>query len=484
MHGCRPISGEKGTALIITLIALFLFAALGFYMTLNATTGLYISDNFESQLQATQAALAGLNHARALLRGIAFDDLLKGPDGKFEQSASYMRRARSFAFRNPLPLDKALSLNTNDPSNEIAGIPDDGLINTGFCAGINGIELIPMAGEAMPAPDSSHPDATLLSRYFVKVADNNGEVSEVKGDLTDNPFSDGDGIIIVRSLGVAKTIPQIAGSAVRLNSVAIFEARLKRLSTWSVGPAIVVLGSAVNAEFSGECDISGDVFPGVGTVDTVPGDSAVPEEIVRSAAEGCRMISGGGYPNPSVKELSNQLDTNEDQLMLLDPYFLWDFVHNLAPSVADIFFDGSQTWLNGSAPYLGSYDTSKPLSWPDQDPKIIVVEGNLQVAGGFLGGGLLVVTGDFAVSGPFAFNGLVLVIGSGNLTMDGSGEGLTGGLFVANLRDFQGEVAFGTPRLSVSGESRFAANRDAVKMAIGLLPASQIGFREITNSDP
>jgi hypothetical protein len=344
--------------------------------------------------------------------------------------------------------------------------------------------LIPRAGKALYAPDSLDPGTTLLSRYFVKVTDNNGEASEIEGDLTDSPFSDGDGIIIVRSMGVAGTIPRIIGPTVRLNSVAVFETRLKRLSTWGVGPAIVVLGSTVNADFSGACNIFGDAFPGIGTIDTTPGDSAVPEETVRSAAEGCEMIAGGGYPNPSVKEMSDRLNANQDQSLLLDPRYLWDFVHNRVPGVADIIFEGSQTWLNGSAPYLGSFDASKPLNAPDQDPKITLVNGNLQVSGGFMGGGLLVVTGDFALSGPFAFNGLILAVGSGNLTIDGSGEGIAGGLFLASLRHHQKEVVFGTPRLFVRGESRFAAHPGAVEMAIGLLPASQISFREITNSDP
>jgi hypothetical protein len=480
---CR-LSGENGTALIITLLALFLFTVLGLYMTLNATTGLYISDNFESRLQATYAALAGLNHARALIRGLAHDDLLKGPDGAYDPSVSYMNRARSFGFRNPLSLEKALSLDIDDPSNDVKGISDDGLINTGFCDGMHGKELIPVKGIGLSAPNPYNPGAKLLSRYFVRITDNNGESSEIEGDLNDNPFSDGDGTVILRSLGVARTIPQATGSASRLNSTAIFEVRLKRPSTWNVGPAVVILGSTVNAAFSGVCDIAGDIFPGIGTIDTMPKDIAVPEDIIRISAEGFGIISGGGYPNPSVKEISSRLNSNPDQLLLLDPKYLWDFVHNRAPKAADIFFEGSQSWMEANTPYLGSYDCSKPLNAPGQDPKITVVNGNLHVTGGFSGGGLLVVTGDFSVSGPFAYNGLVLVVGAGKLSIDGSGEGIAGGLFVASLENHRGEIVFGTPSFSISGRSRFSAQRDAVKMAIGLLPASQISFREITNSDP
>jgi hypothetical protein len=480
----RQLSGEKGTALIITLLALFLFTVFGLYMTLNATTGLCISDNFESQLQATYAALAGLNHARALLRGLAHDDLLKGPDGTHDQSTSFVNRARSFKFRNPLPLEKALSVSIDDPLNDVKGISDDGLINTGFCDGMLGKELIPITGIGIFVPDPYNPGTKLLSRYFVKITDNNGESSEIDGDLNDSPFSDGDGTVILRSLGVARTIPQTSGSATRFNSIAIFELRLKRLSTWDVGPAIVILGSTVNAAFSGVCDIAGGVFPGIGTIDTIPEDTAVPADTIRTSAEGFGIISGGGYVNPSVKEISGRLNSNTDQSLLLDPKYLWDFVHNQAPRAADTFFEGSQTWVEGNTPYLGSYDYSKPPNALGQDPKITVVKGNLHVTGGFSGGGLIVVTGDFSVSGPCAYNGLVLLVGAGKLAIDGSGEGIAGGLFVASLENYRGEIVFGTPSLSISGRSRFAAQRDAVKMAIGLLPASQVSFREITNSDP
>jgi len=484
MENIRRSWSERGSALIIALLALFLFAVIGLYMTLNATTELCISDNFESQLQATHAALAGLNHAGALIRGLQFDDLLKGPDGTFDQSVSYINWAKEFSFRNPLPLEKALSCDIYDPSDEISGFPDDGLVNTGFYGGLDGRVVLPVTGVGIEAPDPYNSDVKLLSRYFVKVTDNNGDSSEIAGDLNDSPFTDGDGIVIVRSLGAAKTISAAAGSTARLNSVAVFEMRLKRLSTWDLGPALVVLGSEVNATFSGACDISGNSFPGIGTIDILPQDAMVPDQIIRTAADGCGEITGGGDPSPSVREISGSLNSNPDQTLVMDPRFLWEFLHDMAPRVADLVFEGSQVWLGGNAPYLGFFDYTKPTNAPEQDPKIVVVNGNLEAGGGLSGGGLLVVTGDLLISGPFAFNGLVLVIGKGNLAVDGSGDGITGGVILANLELQQGEIVFGVPSLSLSSSSRFAANGEAVRMAIGLLPASRISFREITNSDP
>jgi hypothetical protein len=336
----------------------------------------------------------------------------------------------------------------------------------------------------MSAPDPYRPGALLTSRYFVKVTDNNGEASEIGGDLSDSPFADGDGIVIVRSLGVSKTMPYTLGSVLRRNSAAIFEARFKRFSTWDLGPALVVVGSEVNAALSGDCAISGGVLPGIGTIDTVPGDSAVPDQIVRAAAKGCSEVPEGESPSLTIEEISDDIGSDTDQSLLLNPGYLWNFVHNQAPKIADIFFNGSQDWPDASAPYLGYFDYTKPLSAAEQDPKITVVNGNLHVSGGFSGGGIIVVTGDFSFSGPITYNGLVLVVGSGSLTADGSGEGIAGEAVIANVSNHNGDLVFGTPNLSISGRTRIWSQRDAVKMAIGLLPAAQISFREITNSDP
>jgi hypothetical protein len=478
------LSGEKGAALLVALLALFVFTLLGVYMTLSATTGLHISDNYESRLQATWAALAGLNHASVLLRGLAFDELLKGPDGTYDRSPSYVARAKGFKYRLPMPLSTARSLDIFDPFNDVSEFPDDGLINTGSYGGGNGEVLIPQKGIGQVVPNPYGPGTIITSRYFVKVADNNGDVSEVSGDPDDNPFCDGDGVVIVRSLGVAKTTSVTTGSIPRFNSVAVFEGRFKRLSTWDLGTALVVIGDGVHANFDGTYEISGGSSFGIGTIDTVPGDAVFPDQIIRMAAKGGGNITGGGQSNPSVHDMTGQIGSNQDQLLLLNPAYLWDFIHDQALRIADVFFDGSQIWLDGNAPYIGSYDNSKPLNAPGQDPKITVVDGDLEVTGEFTGGGLLVVTGDLSFSGPYAYNGLILVIGSGSVTADGSGQGVSGGLFIANLKDGGEEIVFGMPSLSIKGDSRFTSNRDAVKMAIGLIPASQTSFREITNSDP
>jgi hypothetical protein len=475
---------DSGAALLIALLALSLFTLLGLFMSLNATSSVAISDNYESQIQATYAAMAGIHHARVLLRGLDLNDVLKGPDGAYDASAAYVSEAKSYGFRNPLSLLVAQSLNIADPAADVAANSDDGMISTGFFSGTSGTALIPITGIGQLAPNPYGPGMIVTSRYFVKVTDNNGETSEIAGDPNDNPFIDGDGIVIVRSLGIARTIMSETGSTKRRNSAVIFEARYKRLSTWDLGPALVVLGDDVDADFSGAYEISGESFPGIGTVDTFSGDAAFPDQIIREAAAGSGEITGGGIPNPSVRDITGQIRSNRDQILLLNPGYLRDFVDSKAPQMADSIYNGDQLWLDGSAPNLGAYDVSQPWNAPEQDPKITLVRGNLQANGGLSGGGLLIVTGNLQVSGPFKYNGLVLLIGSGRAVFAGPGVDIEGAVLVANLIDTNGAIAYGTSGISIGGNNRLSSNRNAVRMAVGLIPPSQISFREIAGSGP
>jgi hypothetical protein len=285
-------------------------------------------------------------------------------------------------------------------------------------------------------------------------------------------------------VGVSKTFSEATGSLPRLNSVSVFEARFKRLSTFDAGPALVVLGTEVEASFEGAFEISGNLSPGIGTIDTLMSDTSLPEQVVAAAAGAKGLITGGSRPSPSIQEISSEVRSSRDKALLLDPRFLWDFIHTRAPQIADVCFDGNQNWSGGNAPYAGSYDSAMPWNAPGQDPRITVVNGDLNVTGGLSGGGLLIVTGTLSYTGPFAYGGLVLVIGAGILAADGSGPGIEGGLLVASLENSSGTPIFGIPIISVAGNSRISANRDAVKMALGLVPVSQISFREIAGSDP
>ena len=197
---------QEGFALLLALIALALVSAIGLYQCMIAASEIRISDNFESYILARTAAEAGISHGRDLLRGLYFDDLLQGPDGAYDATPASLASARRASFRTPVSWPVARMLDMIDPAADLAGATDDGILNTGRYAGAYGTVLIPGTGIALAVPDPFGTGMRILSRYFVKASDNNGEASELAGDPLDNPFWDGDGQVLIRSMGIARTL--------------------------------------------------------------------------------------------------------------------------------------------------------------------------------------------------------------------------------------------------------------------------------------
>ncbi|MBN2338165.1 MAG: hypothetical protein JXP48_06455 [Acidobacteria bacterium] len=473
---------EGGVALPMTLFALVLFSVLGLFMSLDAVTGVRISDNFESHAKATYAALAGLDHAAALLGGLDIDAVLRGPDGAWDGSPASVAAARTARARMPLPPLTAQALDLAAPETATAALPDDGVLSTGAFAGAAGLPLIPVSG--LPLSAAGAEPERVLGRYFVKVTDNNGNPSELGADPGDDPFTDGDGIVIVRSLGVARTFTEFTGALVRRNSVAVFETRLRRERLWDPGPALTVIGSAVDALFAGDPVIEGLGAPGIGAVDTDAGDGVDPAHLLRTAAGAAGTVAGGGLETPSVGDITASIASDRDRGRLLDPRALEDFIQVRAPRMADLVLDGPQTWSGGAAPDLGVYNSAEPWNAPGQAPRITLVRGDLSAPEGLSGGGILVVTGALDCSGPIAWAGLVLVLGEGRVDLSGPGSGIEGGFIVANLTPTAAGVVFGTPWVAIGGKTRIAAHPAAVRMALSLFPLTRVGFREITTADP
>ena len=485
-------SPQEGLALVITLIALALFSLLGFYVAFRSTTEVRISDNYESAIQARFAALAGLDHARELLRGLNFDDQLRGPDGTYDNSSAYLSQARMFSFRNPIPWTTARSLNIFDPAADVAGIPDDGLLNTGKIGSSSGTVLIPLAGIAQTVPDPYGPGMITISRYFVKVSDNNREASEIARDAADNPFLDGDRVIIVRSLGVARTIRESTSGRDHWNSIAVFEAQLKRRGTFKLKAALVVQGIDVqpcaSAMFDGTSfQVRGDAGnPGIATIDVDPGDLVSPANQISSlvASDQQGNISGMGL-TPSIRDITAPVSADADTSLLLRKDFLSNFAGSDVPGFADNNFQGNQSWSTGTAPDLGNYDPSLPMNDSGQRPKVTLVNGDLSIGDGIAGGGLLVVTGRLIVSGRFAFNGLILIVGKGEMEAYGMNPGVRGGIYLASLLGSSGQLNWGTARLTLSRDSAITIDGPSVEMAISLIPPAQLSMREITGAqDP
>src|SRR5437867_4296548 len=348
-------SGEEGLAMLISIIALSVFSLLGLYMSVNATTEVRISENYESKVQAEFAARAGLNHAREIVRGLQQNDLLTGPDGAYSNSSTYLTNALTYGYRNWLSLASARSLNIADPSSAVSGIPDDGLMNTGKYGGTNGTILIPATGIALTSPNPYGSGNIITARYFVKVSDNNGEASELAADPANNPFIDGDGIIIVRSMGVARTVLEAAGGVTRANSTAVYEMRFKRSTTFDLHSPIVLEGdnivSSASNMFNGNSfKIDGGNQYAIATIDTNTSNGTPVNQVTSQLAPNQKNNVSGAGGAGSVGDITTTL--NGDGLDLLSAGYLYSFVKYDIPTFADSIYTTNQTWSGGSAPYL------------------------------------------------------------------------------------------------------------------------------------
>jgi hypothetical protein len=476
IRGCSPVKDEQGIALIFVLIALSMMAAFSAYMVATSVEDLRSSDNNESMVQARFAARAGIEHARELVKGTNFNGLLQGTDGAYDSSSAHLAAARLHSYRNLLGWSALRSLDISSPSSAVSSLADDGLISTAI-PGTPGTVLVDKTGIAFTATNPYGSGTITTARYFLKVSDNNGEASEIARDAADNPYIDGDGIIIVRSIGVAKTIRESSGSSVRKNSVAVYESRFMQGGPFNnMGSPALVIGSQLTADFNGNAfDIIGNGSgPGIATVDTNLTDIYHPDVELRVATNGKGTITGNCNPNVNcVADVTASVMADPIRARMRDPVWLYDFVYNQVPLFAD---NKSET---GSLAGMNLGTTS--------NPKVTWVHNDLSVTGGITGAGLLVVTGSLAMGGSVVWDGLVLVIGEGSFWAHGMNRGIHGGLIVANLTLVGGVPTFGVSTIfEVSGNSNIATfDGSLANRGNGLIPVKQISFREITSmTDP
>src|SRR5438552_6405833 len=468
-------SHQEGLALLIAVIALSVFSLLGLYVSLNATTEVRIGENYESRQQAGLAARAGLNHARELIRGLELNDLLRGPDGLKPDPSTYPSTlSGQYAFRNWVGWSTARSLNILNPASAVSGLPDDGLSNSG------GTILIPATGVALTAPNPYGAGTVTTARYFVQGTGND--------DGDGDSFTDSDGIVIVRSTGVAQTIRETAAGVVRANSVAVYEARFKRSQTFGIHAPIILEGDPVapakstNMFGGNSFSIDGGAYPyGIGTIDTNTSNTSYPDAQVKANLDpknqydhvtGSCCASTGG----AVGDITGTL--TGDQLLLLDPAYLWNFIYNVIPKFADNVFQGDQQWSGNSQtnpqPYLGTL----------QDPRLTYVNGDLAFGGNVSGAGVQLVNVELNGNGKPDWTGLILVIGKGVANMSGMNIGIDGGIYVVSLQAGN-PPTFGTTQFSLGGNSTIQASDTALHLGIENLPPVEVSRREVTSSmDP
>jgi len=87
-----------------------------------------------------------------------------------------------------------------------------------------------------------------------------------------------------------------------------------------------------------------------------------------------------------------------------------------------------------AADVVGTSSTSNASLGTTASPKIVYIEGDYTVGGGYNGAGLLWVTGTLTFDGNAGWKGTIFTVGKGNFQRSGGGNGvISGANFIANV---------------------------------------------------
>ena len=383
-----------GLAGVILWTGLLVFLLLVLHLEVANLASL--GGGLESQLYSFVLAENGLEFARSVMQVVNANQLLAGRDGIFDAS-------RRNGWRNPLSLSQARAF---DVSREWAPESDDGL------------PWDPITGQRRAQFDLES------GRVFVRFSNNPEE----------GPDEDLDGVLIARSMGVAKSLdpaPAGLGTALR-NHATLLEARLRH-SRYFHSPAPIILWESGFRNRGGA--VHSDAGPLVGWVG--------PEASAQAA----------------LTQLANELNIgpeNSDSLVQNLTPFYRDNRHRSA-----LFESG---FWDGFLSRLDDFIDSR------SDEHLLYLS-----EGGVLSGhrdGLVLSRGELLLDSGAQIQGLVLHIGEQDMTMQ-AGSAVTGAVW---------KVSIGSARpgsLQLESGSRVEFNLQAIDRALEALPSDLLEFRII-----
>ncbi|MGH9796517.1 MAG: pilus assembly PilX N-terminal domain-containing protein [Candidatus Polarisedimenticolia bacterium] len=202
-------------------------------------------------------------------------------------------------------------------------------------------------------------------------------------------------------------------------AIEIVEAIVERQSFPVLPATIAIVGPA--AVFDGGNSAAKD-YVGDDCAGGIPGLS-VPVVGVVGAASEASVESGVHKPGTFTSGSATGVDTVDNLEGTIDPSWTdCDGLHDLARQV------------RAAADVVGNAGTSNGALGTPLDPKIVFIEGDYAIGGGWSGAGLLWVTGTLTMSGNAAWSGVLLVVGEGAFARNGGGNGkILGATFVANI---------------------------------------------------
>ncbi len=400
----RKSASEAGLALLAALLTTALVATLVWTLSVQNLTQWRLLQGVEARLYSMVLAQNGIEFARGLLPLVDVDELLSGPDGSF--SGTDLPE-----WRNPLPFSSARRLDpeswTPDRDDGLPARSRDQLLPNGY-----------------PDPGGG--------RFYLRFSNNPEEPAH----------QDRDGVVLVRSMGVAPLKLRSPFLASTRNSVTLIESRLLQETAFRLRSALTLAGG------------SGD-FQWTGT----------------------QFLLDGGHREPAVRFLSLGGDGLQN-----------DFLHTLDPAHADrIRGAGPEPSLLDSTVayredprYRSLFQAAFWRHFQEQLPNLSSASGIVHLPeGGLLpaaASGVLVARGDLVLQGDVQFRGILLHLGGGGVTLRDRAQ-IVGGLWLSNL-SVDGETIRGGPlRLHLSDLARVRYDADAIRSGLRNFPPTQLGWR-------
>ena len=425
MRGARRAGGpESGNALVIALLILLLLTTAGVTFIAVTKSEKQISGNQQTAATAFYTAEAGVTEG--LYRMSYPNDSLNyiGPPTPAAGWGRYIVLHGGDS-----------SLDPNRPN-----LAADGLDN-------NGDGVVDEPGEQYPEVASKQTNGNQLKYPYVRVEYKLRSGQLVRfGDADNNPATPP-----VENLTTGEPVLRITASGLQGNARKVIEAEAVKFP-------IITVDAAIWA--GGPFKLNGNGFLIDGTdhfmtapYDTVTGATPVEGVLTQGPASDVPMTSQqldnvtGAGGDGSVTQSSFAYDFNA----------LWKDVS----SIANTYYASGTNFTNAD-PDFGSPGA----------PKVMAVNGNLNLSGGWNGWGMLIVNGDLSMSGGSTFTGVVIV--TGDIKMSGGGASDVSRIVGAAV--FQSSLI---DKSSAGGSASIFYSSEAVRMASGVKGYTLSWWREL-----
>jgi Tfp pilus assembly protein PilX len=361
-------TGEKGVVLIAAIALMAVLALVGVVAAVITSTEIKISSNYNTSVQASYIARAGVEHARQKL--------------KFLNEGSTDTDSFSDELANAASFDETLEGYTGDDDVPVVGTTDLG----------NGSYTVYLTNDSVDGSTNQ--------------TDTNRTVCLTSVATTSN----GSKAIVEMTVSDFELFP-LPATITMLGSGATFTG-----------------GNSIQKEFHGDdhdqCGGS-DPYKPVIVLSDATEVSAMQEGIdtpsrYRTKSSRGNPVNLNSSPDEVVIDISqseiDDIDSNYD-INLLDPADLDDLVETIKGQADTVAPDGS----TDATVDLGSTD----------DPKVVVVTGDFEMISNdiYHGAGILIVTGTLIFAGSPNYDGLILVIGEGAVVRNSDAGTLEDGIF-------------------------------------------------------